>query len=94
MTMPEYRDTGWHLDKKVPISIILSLLTISGAGLLVVADIKRDVELLKAQVSMQRDRDDRQDKAVAEAFAQLRDAQRETNAKLDRLIERQNGGKP
>lgn len=90
---------GWHLDKKVPISIILTLLIYGISGLWFVADIKRDVEVLKAQqilqhareaeaMAQQRDRDERQDRSVSEALAQVRDAVREGNAKLDRLIER------
>ena len=82
----------WHLDKKVPISFIAVLLVYGISGLWFVADIKRDVEVLKANVQMQHDRDDRQDKAVTEALQQLRDAQREGNAKLDRLIERLGAG--
>ena len=82
----------WHLDKKVPISIIVTLLIYGISGLWFIADIKRDVEILKAAERMQHERDDRQDKAVTEALQQLRDAQREGNAKLDRLIERLGAG--
>lgn len=101
---PERRSSdGWHLDKKVPISIIMTLLIYGISGLWFVADIKRDVEVLKAQQSLQhareaeamaqqRDRDERQDRAVSEALTQVRDALREGNAKLDRLIERNGGG--
>lgn len=93
---PERRsddNTGWHLDKRVPVSIIVTLLIYGISGLWFIADIKRDVEILKAAQSAQHDRDERQDRAVADALAQLRDAVREGNAKLDRLIER-NGSKP
>lgn len=93
MTADERRASDhWHLDKKVPISIILTLLIYGISGLWFVADIKRDVEVLKAQQTLQRDRDERQDRAVAEALAQLRDAVREGNQKLDRLIERNGNG--
>ncbi len=79
---------GWHLDKKVPISIIVALLMQAAAGLWVIADIKKDVELLKDRSVVQRERDDRQDKVTAEALQMLRDQLKEMNAKLDRLIER------
>ena len=83
---------GWHLDKKVPISIIVALLMQAAAGLWVIADIKKDVELLKDRSIVQRDRDERQDKVTAEALQMLRDQLKEMNSKLDRLIER--GQKP
>lgn len=37
---------------------------------------------------MQRERDNQQDNAVSNALTQIRDAVRENNSKLDRLIER------
>jgi Tfp pilus assembly protein PilO len=83
---------GWHLDKKVPISIIVVLLTQAAAGLWAIADIKRDVEVLKAAQMQQRDRDQRQDDSSAEALRQIREAMADMNRKLDRLIER--GMKP
>lgn len=82
----------WHLDRKVPISIIVTLLIYGLSGMWFVADIKRDVEVLKAAQQAQRDRDERQDRAVSESLQQLRDAVREGNAKLDRLIERNGNG--
>jgi Tfp pilus assembly protein PilO len=83
---------GWHLDKKVPISIIVVLLTQAAAGLWAIADIKRDVEVLKAAQIEQHERDKRQDDSSAEALRQIREAMADMNRKLDRLIER--GMKP
>lgn len=78
----------WHLDKKVPISIILVLTTQFIGGLWVVADIKKDVEVLKASVFVQRDRDDRQDKQQTETVNLVRNDIQELGRKLDRLIEK------
>jgi len=82
--------TGWHLDKKVPISIILALLTQGVMGLWFIADIKKDVEVLKAQLLVQRDRDDRQDRTAGEAMTLVRQQLERVEAKLDRLIEKGN----
>lgn len=81
-------DNGWHLDKKVPISIILVIVMQGVAGLWVVADIKKDVEVLKAAMIAQRERDDRQDKASIDAATLIRSDLRELGQKMDRLIER------
>ena len=79
----------WHLDKKVPISIIFALLIQASMGLWAIADIKKDVELLKDARGVQRDRDVRQDVAQAEAVGLVRGDIKEVGAKLDRLLERE-----
>jgi hypothetical protein len=85
--MPTIETSGWHLDKRVPVSIIVVLLVYGISGMWFIADIKRDVEILKAAQIVQHERDDRQDKTVAEALADLREAVKDGNRKLDRLIE-------
>lgn len=81
-------EQGWHLDKKVPLSLIFAMLVQCGMVVVAISDIKKDVEYLKAQVTTQANRDARQDADMREAMAQLRDALATLNAKLDRLIER------
>lgn len=79
---------GWHWDKKVPISLIILMLSQFTAGIWAFADLKKDVELLKAQSVVLHERDDKQQIDMAAAVAQVRDQYKEVNAKLDRLIER------
>lgn len=81
-------DTHWHLDKKVPVSIIVVLLTQLIMGVLAISDIKKDVEVLKAGKNEQIIRDQRQDADSAETKVLIRQDIREVNSKLDRLIER------
>lgn len=89
-SVPEKRnqDNNWHLDKKVPISIILLLFTQGVSGLWVIADIKKDVEILKVQSKTQNDRDDRQDRSAQEAYQLLRGQLEKMDLKLDRLVEK------
>lgn len=89
--MAQQDENRWHLDKKVPISLMLVLLMQGVAGVWAVADIKKDVELLKAAMIEQRNRDERQDKTTTDAVLQVRSDIKELSQKLDRLIER---GKP
>lgn len=77
----------WHLDRKVPVTIILVLVMQGVAGLWVIADIEKDVEILKAAQWAQRERDTRQDVASAEALNLVRNDIKELGQKLDRLIE-------
>lgn len=80
-------DKEWHLDRKVPLSLIFAMLVQAGMVIVAIADIKKDVEVLKSQSVSQRDRDERQDKATAEAFTLLRSALEKMDLKLDRLVE-------
>ena len=88
MSAPPPPDNRWHLDKKVPVGIILVLLFQGVAGIWAIADIKKDVELLKDARVEQRERDTRQDKAAAEAANLVRSDIKALSDKLDRLIER------
>ena len=72
------QSNNWHLDKKVTIIILCAILSTLWSGLLVFADMHKDIELLKVQFLEQHQRDDAQDKAGADARSLLR-------AQLDRI---------
>jgi Tfp pilus assembly protein PilO len=78
----------WHLDKKVPIGIIFTILLQGAGGLWFVSKLDARVLALESTQHMQRERDDRQDKASAEALAQLQRQLERIDEKLDRLIEK------
>ena len=80
--------TQWHMDKKVPLGLIFAMLTQGAMMLWAIADIKKDVEILKARTFMQSDRDDQQDKAQARQLAVVTGWLERMDAKLDRLIEK------
>lgn len=76
---PERREPeaqGWHLDKKVPLSLIFSMIVQACLVVWAIADIKKDVEVLKMQTTSeflgQHDRDRRQDEQAAAALAIIR----------------------
>ena len=79
---------SWHLDKKVPLSLIFALLIQAAMVIWAVADIKKDVEILKSRVATQADRDERQDKTLGEVVARLQTQLERMDGKLDRLIEK------
>jgi hypothetical protein len=82
------QNTGWHLDKKVPLSLIFAMAVQAGAVIWAIADIKKDVEVLKVQVSTQGVRDTKQDQDMRDYLNMMRDQFTMLSAKLDRLIER------
>lgn len=82
---------GWHLDKRIPIGIIVTLLMYGIAGLWVIADIKKDVEVLKAQRLDSEIRLDKITTDVKEGDNRINSRLDTIESKLDRLIERGNG---
>ena len=85
----EPNESEWHLDKKVPLSLIFAMLIQAAMVIWAVADIKKDVEVLKAAVAQQAERDNRQDKAGSEAVALVREDLREVKALLNKLVDHQ-----
>ena len=82
------KEDQWHLDKKVPLSLIFAMLVQAAMVIWAIADIKKDVEVLKAAMVQQIDRDNRQDRAGAEAVALVREDLREVKSMLQKLLER------
>ena len=85
-------DNQWHLDKKVPLSLIFAMLVQVAMVIWAIADIKKDVELLKAAMVQQIDRDNRQDRAAADAVGLVREDIKEVKVMLSRLIDRGDRG--
>ena len=69
-------------------SLIFAMLIQAAMVIWAVADIKKDVEILKSRVTAQQDRDDRQDKSMSDAVQQFVSRLERIDSKLDRLIEK------
>ena len=82
------KEDQWHLDKKVPLSLIFAMLVQAAMVIWAIADIKKDVEVLKAAMVQQLDRDSRQDRATADAVGLVRDDLHEVKSMLQKLLER------
>lgn len=89
-TTPEKRRDAdsWHLDKKVPLGLIVAMLLQTGGVFYAYAELRKDIEYLRLQVHVQEQRDNRQDADMKEAMNLLRESLSTLNAKMDRLIER------
>lgn len=79
---------SWHLDKKVPLGLIFAVCAQGAMVVWAIADIKKDVEVLKAENVLQRDRDVRQDARIIELQRTVGDQLSRIDSKLDRLIEK------
>lgn len=82
------QNDNWHLDKKVPLSLIFAMLMQGAMVIWAIADVKKDVEILKMQIATQIGRDERQDKASQESMQLLGARLEKMDLKLDRLIEK------
>ena len=90
--MPPTVDSQWHLDKKVPISIILAMLMQFAGGLWFIARLDARIIALESAQLTQLDRDARQDQSYNQHFDLLRTDMRDIMSRLDRLIERHASG--
>lgn len=83
---------GWHLDKKVPIGIVLAILTQTVSFTWFMGKQDARISLIEQSriehTAAQKDRDERQDADNAAAFKRVDDQLTNMNSKLDRLIER------
>jgi hypothetical protein len=88
LSQPMQDPPGWHLDKKVPLSLIFAMLVQAGMVIWAIADIKKDVELLKQDATVLHQRDTQNADNLRDALKLMQDQFQRLDAKLDRLIER------
>lgn len=86
--MTETVDGKWHLDKKVPISIILVLVFQLVGGLWFLSKLESRIVALETAQIAQSKTDDRQDGTAAAAVSLVRSDIQALSLKLDRMIER------
>lgn len=82
------KDDRWHLDRKVPISIIIAIVAQTVGVLVWATKLDSRVERLEQAETQQRDRDVRQDIATHELIDAFNRRLDIIDAKLDRMIER------
>jgi hypothetical protein len=85
-------EDGWHLDKKVPIGLIIGMVAqvVVGAWWVTaqLAEQRKDIELIKADVIVLHQRDNQSVESLREAMRVMQDQFQRLDGKLDRLIER------
>ncbi|MCU0920755.1 MAG: hypothetical protein MUF16_10520 [Burkholderiaceae bacterium] len=85
--MTQDSEGQWHLDRRVPISIILAMLAQFAGGLWFVARLDARIIALETAQVAQAERDNRQDANHNDSLSLLRSDMRDIMARLDRLIE-------
>lgn len=79
---------GWHLDRKVPISLIVTIICLFLAGMSAYGDLKKEIALMQSDIGTLQKADDRQADALKEALSALQSQLNRIDANLYRLIER------
>ena len=81
-------DLGWHLDKKVPLTLVAAMVAQVVVVTMFFADIKRDIELTKAKVQAMEVQANADKSTLRDSLQVFRDQFARMDTKLDRLIER------
>lgn len=81
-------DGRWHLKREIQIGHIITTLTVAVSVVVYVGKIEQRLAVAESQIAAQRERDERQDKVLAEAMARLGAQLERLDGKLDRLVER------
>lgn len=80
---------SWHVDRRLQITHILGSLTMGLGAVMYVGDIRKDVEVLKAQRIEQVLQDQRQDAAALEVKRDVAHQLQRIDQKLEKLVDGQ-----
>ena len=86
-TETEESARDWHLDRRLQISHIIGTWIAVASAVLYVGDIRKDVEIIKAEKVVQVARDLRQDQDATETKIEAKARYDRIEDKLDKLIE-------
>jgi len=78
---------SWHLKKEINISLIISVIGIAITMVLGYADIKKEIALIQADVSVLHQRDDKNTQDLRDGIEMVSSQYLRLESKLDRLIE-------
>ena len=81
-------DGRWHLKREIQIGHIITTLTVAVSVVIYVGKIEQRLAVVESQIATQRERDERQDRVLAEALMRLGAQLDRLDGKLDRLAER------
>lgn len=82
---------GWHLDKTVGVTHLITTLTIVVSVLAWANTIDKRITLIEAEAQHQRETDTRQDAVLRDSLAAIRDTLREMKETMTRIDERSRG---
>jgi hypothetical protein len=81
----------WHLKREIQLGHVITTVTVALSAIFYVSKLDQRIALVEQQLVNQHQRDNRQDEAVSDKTIALTRSLERMEAKLDRLIERNNG---
>lgn len=81
------KDKSWHIDKTVNLVDVFTMIVLCITAITYISKIEQRVAIVESQQAVQKDRDERQDKALEASLALIRDSVTKLEMKIDRLIE-------
>jgi heme exporter protein D len=94
MTTAESPRDPWHLKREIQLGHVITTLTVALSAVLYIGRMEQRIALVEQHLRVQRERDERQDSAMQEKTLALSRQLERMEAKLDRLIERNQSPKP
>ena len=79
---------GWHLDKTIGVTHLITTLTIAGGMLAWANTVDKRLSLLEVEQQHQHQTDERQDTLLRESIAAIRDTLREMKETMNRIDDR------
>ncbi len=86
-----YSPEPWHLKREIQLGHVITTLTVAVSAIFYVTKLDQRIALIEQQQATQQTRDGKQDAEVSEKTLALGRQLERMEAKLDRLIERQQG---
>jgi hypothetical protein len=84
---------GWHLKREIQLGHIVTTLTVAFSVSWYVSKLEQRIAMVEQQIAAQHERDERQDKASAEALVLIRQQLDRLDSKIDRVLDRVYSGK-
>lgn len=91
MPPPAPSQEPWHLKREIQLGHVITTVTVALSAVFYVSKLDQRIALVEQHLGSQRDRDARQDEALTDKTVALARQLERMEAKLDRLIERNNG---
>lgn len=82
-----HRPERWHIKREFQLGHLITTLVMAASVIMYIGKMEQRIALVEQSVQIQRERDDRQDKAIAEALGAIEKRLGKLDDKLDRALE-------
>ena len=87
------RPERWHIKREFQLGHLITTLVMAGSVIMYIGKMEQRIALVEQTVQQQRERDDRQDRAIAEALGAINARLSKLDDKMDRVLMQSTRGK-